>query len=81
MLCSLTPNTGYSLGATVEEGHKAIGEHPKEKDGEGSGGQDVRGVAEVPGFVQPGAEEMRGGLMVAAAAHREWRGSAELCSV
>jgi len=81
VLCSLTPNTGYSLGATVEEGHKAIGEHPKEKDGEGSGAQVVRGVAEVPGFVQPGAEEMRGGLMVAAAAHREWRGSAELCSV
>ena len=37
--------------------------------------------AEVPGFVQPGAEELRGGLMAAAAPHREWRGSAELCSV
>jgi len=36
-------------------------------------------VAEVPGFVQPRAEELRRGLMVAAAPHREWRGSAELC--
>lgn len=29
--------------------------------------------AEVPGFVQPGAEELREGLMVAAAPHREWK--------
>ena len=35
----------------------------------------------MPGFVQPRAEELRGGLMVAAAPHRERRGSAELCSV
>jgi len=27
------------------------------------------------------AEELRGGLIAAAAPHREWRGSAELCSV
>ena len=39
------------------------------------------GAAEDPEFVQPGAEELRGGLMAAAAPHRERRGSAELCSV
>jgi len=27
------------------------------------------------------AEKLRGGLMAAAAPHREWKGSAELCSV
>ena len=53
-------------------------EHLKEeyKDGEGSEGQDVLRAA---GFVQPRAEELRGGLMAPAAPHREWRGSAELC--
>jgi len=55
--------------------------HPKEGYSEGSRGQDLRGMSEVPGFVQPRAEELRGGLMAAAAPHREWRGSAELCSV
>jgi len=34
------------------------------------------GAAEVPRFVQPRAEELRGGLMAAAAPHR-----AELCSL
>jgi len=34
-----------------------------------------------PWFAQPTAEEVRGGLMAAAALHREWRGSAELCSL
>jgi len=33
----------------------------------------------MPWFVQPRAEELRGGLIVAAAPHREWRGSIELC--
>jgi len=37
--------------------------------------------AEVPRCAQPRAEELRGGLMAAAAPHRERRGSAELCSV
>ena len=32
-------------------------------------------------MVQPRAEELRGGLMEAAASEREWRGSAELCSL
>jgi len=32
-------------------------------------------------LVQPRAEELRGGLMEAAASEREWRGSAELCSL
>jgi len=32
-------------------------------------------------FAQRRAEELRGGLMAAAAPHRERRGSAELCSV
>ena len=51
------------------------------KDGEGYGGQNVWGAAEVPGCAQPGAEEIRGGLTVAVAPHREWKGRAELCSV
>ena len=38
-------------------------------------------LLEVPAFAQPKAEELRGGLMAAAAPHREQRGSAELCSV
>jgi len=38
-------------------------------------------VAEISWFAQPRAEELRGGLMEAAAPHREWRGSAELCSL
>ena len=37
--------------------------------------------AEAAVFAQPRAEELRGGLMAAAAPHRERRGSAELCSV
>jgi len=58
-------------------------DHPKEgyKDGEWSEGQRVRGAAEVLWFAQPRAGELRGGLMAAAAPHRERRGSAELCSV
>jgi len=58
-------------------------EHPKEghKGGESSGGQDVWGAAEGPGFTQSRAEELRGVLMAAAAPHRERRGSAELCSL
>ena len=35
----------------------------------------------VPRCAQRRAEELRGGLMAAAAPHRERRGSAELCSV
>ena len=50
-------------------------------DGEGSGEEGVWGGAEVPCLVQPRAEELRGGLMVAAAPPRERTGSAELCSV
>ena len=45
------------------------------------GGQSVRGAAEAPRRAQRRAEELRGGLMAAAAPHRERRGSAELCSV
>jgi len=36
---------------------------------------------EGPVFVQHRADELRGGLMVAAAPHRERRGNAELCSL
>jgi len=38
-------------------------------------------VPELPGFVQPRAEELRGGLMAAAAPHRERRAalSSALC--
>ena len=35
----------------------------------------------MPECAEPRAEELRGGLMAAAAPHREPRGSAELCSV
>ena len=67
---------------TVQKGHTTIRKCPKEgyKDGEVSRG-DEQGVAEACRFAQPRAEELRGGLMVAAAPHREWRGSAKLCSV
>ena len=37
--------------------------------------------AELPGFAQPRTEELRGGLIAAAAPHGERRGSAELCSL
>jgi len=33
------------------------------------------------GLLSPEQGRLRGGLMAAAAPHREWRGSAELCSV
>ena len=78
-LCGFTSSSGCSLGATVQEGHKAVREHPKEghKDGEGS----IQCMAEAPGFAQPRAEELRGGLMAAAAPHRERRAalSSALC--
>ena len=51
------------------------------KGSEAFRGQDVQGVAGVSWFAQPRAEELRGGLMAAAAPHRERRGRAELCSV
>jgi len=38
-------------------------------------------VVEVPGCAQPSTEELREGLMAAAAPHREQRDSIELCSV
>jgi len=41
----------------------------------------VGGAVEVPGCAQPRAEELRGGLMAAAAPHRERRGSTEFSSV
>ena len=71
------------MGATTSGGHKAIRQRPKKGygDGEGAGEEDTSEAAEVPGFAQRRAEELRGGLMAAAAPHRERRGSAELCSV
>jgi len=59
-------------------------EYPGEgyKDAEGSKGQGVLGVAGVLWFLQPRAEEPRGGLLAAYIPSREeWRGSAELCSL
>ena len=47
----------------------------------GSEGKMYQGVAEALGCAQCRAEELRGGLMAAAAPHRERRGSAELCSL
>ena len=40
-------------------------------DGEGLRGKGVHGAAKIPGFAQPRAEELRVGLMAAAASHRE----------
>jgi len=50
------------LGTTIKEGHASVREHPREgsKDGEGSRGQDVWGVAELPWCVQLRAEEAEG---------------------
>ena len=90
LLCAVWPHLKHWVqvwGTIMEEGHKTIGERPKDgyeygyEDREGSGGQGVWGAAEGPGFAQHRAEELRGGLMAAAAPHREWRGSTELCSV
>jgi len=63
---------------TVKIGHKTVRECPQGsyKDGDRS-----REAAEVLWFAQPRAEELRGGLMVAAAPHRERRVSTELCSL
>ena len=71
-----------SLGAT-EEGHINIRKHPKEgyRDSEVSRGQDVREAAEVPGVLSTEQGRLRGGLMAAAAPHRERRGGAEPGSV
>ena len=52
----------------------------KDLDGKTCKDQDQQ-AAELPWCAQPRAEELRGGVMAAAAPHREWRGSAELCSV
>ena len=59
-----------------------VGEHPKEgyKDGGESREQGIQGAAEAPGVLSPEQSRLRGGLM-AAAAHRELKGSAELCSL
>jgi len=84
LCCSSTDSLMCAVWvATVQKGHKTTRECPKEsyKDGEEFRGQDVRGAAEVPWCAQCRAEELRGGLMAAAAPHRERRGSAELCSV
>jgi len=52
----------------------------KDLDGKTCKDQDQQ-AAELPWCAQPRAEELRGGVMAAAAPHREWRGSAELCSL
>jgi len=84
LLCAVWPHLLHWVRVWVPvQGCKTIRVCPKEVSGddEGSGGQSVRGMAKVPWFLQHRAEEPRGGLMAAAAPHREWRGSAELCSV
>jgi len=47
------------------------------RDSEWSRWQDISGAAKAPWFAQPRAEELRGGLMAAAAPHRERRGLRE----
>lgn len=56
LLCALALSTVLS---SILQGHKTIKEHPMEEyeDGEESGGQGVRGGAEVSCFVQPREEE------------------------
>jgi len=80
--CSQVP--GANAGTA-----RALSEHPQRmllatpgyEGREGPRGQDVRRADEAPVCAQPRAEELRGGLMAAAAPHRERRGSAELCSL
>ena len=69
------------LGATIGEGHKTVRKCPKEAYEKGLEGKRSSGAAAAPECTQRGAGELRGGLMAAAAPHRERRGSAELCSV
>ena len=57
-LCGLMSCTGFRLAATVSEG---------------SGVQGVCMAAGGPGCAGPRAEELRGGVMAAAASHRERR--------
>jgi len=59
------PALCVGLGVTILDGHRTITElpiaellHESYKDGDGSGGQGVCRVAEVPGFVQPRAEKV-----------------------
>jgi len=70
------------LGAAVQKGHKAIRGCPKEgcKDGEGSGGEGCDEWLSNLGLFSP-EQRLRGGIVAAAAPHREWRGSAKLCSL
>jgi len=78
----LTSAPGKTVREYYSGGHNSMKGSPKEdyKD-EGSRGEGTRGAAEVPWCAAPRAEELREGLMAAAAPHRERRGSAELCSV
>ena len=71
------------LGATIKEGHKIMREHPKEgcKDGETSEGKVCEKTLRSLSLFSPEPGRLRGGLMAAAAPHRERRGSAELCSL
>jgi len=60
---------------------QALSTNKDYKHGEECREEHVSGVTEVPWFVQPRAEELRGGLTATAAPHRERRGSIELCSL
>ena len=80
LLCCAAPPPALRavLGTTVWKGLKIMRDCPKKGygDGEGSEGN----ACEAPGVAQRRAEELRGGLM-AAAAPQGAEGSAELCSV
>ena len=54
------------------------GEGSRGEDLRGEGGEDLRGVAAVCGALSSEQSRLRGGLMAAAAPHRERSGSAEL---
>jgi len=61
---------GAGWGITTKGGCKTVTEHPEGyKAGGGSGGQEVWGALRSLGLLSP--KELRGGLMVAAAPHRE----------
>jgi len=77
------PALGVALAATIEEEHETVREHSKEdcEDGEEHEGKVCEEQLRSLGLFSPEQGRLRGGLMAAAAPHREWRGSTELCSL
>ena len=72
-MCSFGCHKDVKLLESSQKGTMKMGEDPESKVCE----EQLRSLR----CVQPRTEELRGGLMVTAAPHRERRGSSELCSV